>query len=320
MNSGRTVTIAIGTHNRKELLRRCLEAITAQTYPAELMEVVVVDNESTDGTEEMVKSHKAPFRIKYINQPNRSADASNVGSRLAENDYLFFLDDDVIPHPGTLEAHMKAHSRFDGPAAVIGRLQWPADKKPTPFEEYAGKSGAVMSVGPMKKPDDVHYRYAAHANISISKDVFDKSGGYDEDLYRTKEAFGALVDVAFGYHLKHDLGGRLVYCHDAVADHHHCPSFPEFLERKETYGKAAVIHARKRPGMARFLKVVWVRRRGPYAWVVRNRLHVAYKMVRPLVPLLERLFPLSRPLLFFSYRLCSFYHYQKGIREYLGKS
>ncbi len=75
------ISVVIPTHNRKDLLRRCLEAATNQDYPD--YEVIVVDDGSTDGTGEMVQ-HEFP-QVRYIRQePNRGpAAARNRGIEAA---------------------------------------------------------------------------------------------------------------------------------------------------------------------------------------------------------------------------------------------
>ncbi|MFH1539680.1 MAG: glycosyltransferase [bacterium] len=311
VNCDRTVTIAIGTHNRKELLGKCLEALAAQTYPAELMEVVVVDNESTDGTEEMVRSFNSPFKIRCAGQPNRAEDSSNVGARLAEHDFLIFIDDDVIPHPGMVEAHIKTHARYDEPVAVIGRLDWPEEQDKTPFDDYACRSGALMAHHRIKDPDNVHFKYALHGNISFPRDVFLKSGGYTDEYY--------MADTIFAHRISREHGVRLVHNPDASADHCCCASFPLYLERRELCGNAAVVYYFRNPELARYLKITWARAGGPLAWLFRTSLSTAYKVLHPLIPPLERLYPLSRPLLFFGYRVCSLYRYLKGVREQLAR-
>lgn len=316
MARGETISVVIPTYNRREFLEKNLRAIAAQTFPAEKTEAIVVCDGGTDDTEEMVRSFAAPFRLKFIRIEHWTDIPYNVGARAAENDFILFLDDDVIPHPGLLAAHAASHNRFEGPTAVIGRLQWPDEKKLTPFEEYVGKSGMLMGTHLIEDPDNAHFRFALGGNFSVPRRLFHDAGGYDTAYLQGGYGHG---DVEFGYTLQKRFGARLVYNSEASADHWCCSPFPRFLEQRGLAGATAVIFYTKHPELARYLKIDWVRRRGPWAWAVNNCLHSAYHAVRPLVPSMERLYPLSRPALFFSYRLCIFYNFQRGIREYLKK-
>lgn len=90
-------SIVIPTHNRKDLLRRCLEAVLNQDYPD--YEVIVVDDGSTDGTGEMVQ-REFP-QVRYIRQePNQGpAAARNRGIEAASGEIVAFTDDDcIVPH------------------------------------------------------------------------------------------------------------------------------------------------------------------------------------------------------------------------------
>ena len=62
------ISVQICTFNRKELLKRCLQAVFRAGFPASDCEVVLVDDGSTDGTDEAVKTLDAPCRLKYLYQ------------------------------------------------------------------------------------------------------------------------------------------------------------------------------------------------------------------------------------------------------------
>ncbi|MEW5945692.1 MAG: glycosyltransferase [bacterium] len=313
MSHGSTISVVIPTYNRRTLLEKNLIAIQGQTLPPDRIEVIIVNDGGTDDTGAMIEAFKPAFRLKYVGQEHRADTPYNVGARLAENDFILFLDDDVIPHPGTLEAHVAAHNRFPGPTAVIGSLHWPPDKKLTPFERYVGSSGILMGTHLIKDPDDVHFKFSAGGNLSIPRELFIESGGFDSDL----DLYGH-IDIEFGYRLKKRHGARLIHSPAAAADHWCCSPFPEFLKQRRLAGATAAIFHEKHPELSRYLKVDWVRRRGPFAWSVRNCLHAGSALSRPLVPALESSV-LFRPLLHFVYRLCIFYNFQRGIRDYLSE-
>ncbi|WP_462380545.1 glycosyltransferase family 2 protein [Pseudomonas sp. Marseille-QA0892] len=100
------------TYNRKELLERCLKAVYAQTHKCD--GVIVVDNASTDGTEQMLAEAAFPGLKFYVLSKNiGAAGGFNAGFRLAYQagaDYVWMMDDDVIPDPDALEQLMNAET------------------------------------------------------------------------------------------------------------------------------------------------------------------------------------------------------------------
>lgn len=96
----KTVSICIPTYNRKEYLRETLDSILAQTYKD--YEIVIVDDGSTDGTDEMIKD--LGFPVTYYWQPNSGdAAARNKLIELARGRYISFIDSDDLLLPDAIE-------------------------------------------------------------------------------------------------------------------------------------------------------------------------------------------------------------------------
>jgi GT2 family glycosyltransferase len=94
-NDKPTVSLVISVWNRKDDLRENLAAIRAQTVPAD--QVIVVDNDSTDGTPEMVIDEFP--EVQLIRMPHSdygACETFNVGFSSAKGDFVGILDDDVI--------------------------------------------------------------------------------------------------------------------------------------------------------------------------------------------------------------------------------
>ena len=94
------VTIGVSACNRKELLRSCLESLLKQSYKN--IEIIVVDDGSSDGTAEMM-SAEFP-QIKYIYQENSGdAAAKNHAAMLAQGKYIVYNDSDDLFLPDSVE-------------------------------------------------------------------------------------------------------------------------------------------------------------------------------------------------------------------------
>ena len=100
------VSVIIPTYNRAELLERAVKSVQKQTYKN--WEIIVVDDGSTDNTEDIINKIN-DARIKYIkNEKNLGAAASrNRGVELAKYDYVAFQDSDDVWRIDKLEKQMK---------------------------------------------------------------------------------------------------------------------------------------------------------------------------------------------------------------------
>ena len=100
-----SVSICVPTYNRKEYLRQTLDSIAAQTYKD--FEIIVFDDGSTDGTEEMVKNTGHDIRY-YWHKNQGEAATCNKLIELANEDYITFVHSDDLLFPDTVERMVKA--------------------------------------------------------------------------------------------------------------------------------------------------------------------------------------------------------------------
>jgi glycosyltransferase involved in cell wall biosynthesis len=110
--SSQLVSVVIPTWNHLPELLECLKSIAVQTYRN--IEVIVVDDGSTDGTGDRMSAYQAPFALKVRLLPeNRGAAAArNEGAKLAEGVYLLFVDADADLRSDAIEkmvATIEAH-------------------------------------------------------------------------------------------------------------------------------------------------------------------------------------------------------------------
>ena len=103
------LTLVITTFNRREVLRKLLQSLEAQTDPT--FEVVVVMDNCTDGTREMLETLETSFSLKWLDTHCKGyglAVARNLGILAAEGEAVVILDDDGFPQPGFVEAHKQS--------------------------------------------------------------------------------------------------------------------------------------------------------------------------------------------------------------------
>ncbi len=111
------VSICIPTYNRKEYLRETIDSILTQTYKD--FEIVIVDDGSTDGTEEMIKELDFPITY-YWQQNSGDAAARNKLIELAKGKYISFIDSDDLLMPDAIERLISVMETENGEVIVYG--------------------------------------------------------------------------------------------------------------------------------------------------------------------------------------------------------
>lgn len=112
-------SVVIPTYNRAELLRIALDSVFTQTFTD--YEVIVVDDGSTDDTQEMVKSYAE--RLQVFRQENAGPGAArNLGVAHARGEYIAFLDSDDLWFPWALALFAALIHRHPSPAVLSGRV------------------------------------------------------------------------------------------------------------------------------------------------------------------------------------------------------
>lgn len=143
------------TYNRLELLKENIEAIKKQTYPIE--KIIIVNNNSTDGTYEYLKQFETSplFTIINLSQNIGGSGGFSTGIKeavLAGSDWTWIMDDDTIPNPSALENLIKYNDLTNNVGFICSKVEWidssihlmniPCIKSLTnniPFNKYSNK-------------------------------------------------------------------------------------------------------------------------------------------------------------------------------------
>ena len=170
------VTAVITTHNRKELLGRAIQSVLSQTYKD--IELVVVSDGSTDGTDEMMKQYEGDDRIKYISYyPGKGGNfARNTGIKAAKGEYVAFLDDDDEWLPTKIEKQLKIMESdpeiglvYTGTHNIYVDLGITYDSKPVQHGDLSKDILLFNIVG-------------STTTVMVRKSVLNTSGLFDESL------------------------------------------------------------------------------------------------------------------------------------------
>lgn len=169
------VAVVIPVLNAARTLGAQLEALSTQSYPG-AWEVLVVDNGSSDGTDELALSwsDRLPgLRVVYALDKQSLSHARNVGSRAARGDFIAFCDGDDLVEPGWLEAIVEVGQSCD---LVGGHLDWVSLNSPMAraWRPPPAGDGLPISLGFLP--------YAVGANCGVRTEVWQVLGGWREDL------------------------------------------------------------------------------------------------------------------------------------------
>jgi len=100
------VSVTIVTYNSGRFIKRCIESVLAQRYP--LKEIIVVDNNSTDGTIDILDQFEGRCLIQYNPSNIGFAEAQNQAISMAKGDWVLTLNPDVLLLPNFIESLVAA--------------------------------------------------------------------------------------------------------------------------------------------------------------------------------------------------------------------
>ncbi len=216
-------SVVIPTHNRAETLALTLQSVLAQQADIPF-EVIVVDNNSTDRTREVVEefARKATVEVRYVFEPVQGSSAArNAGIAVSRGEVIAFLDDDVIASPGWLAALAEAYAELPDAWCIGGRvtLQLPA-QLPSWLVPLDGLLASYLSQQDLG-PEVVRIEYPRgliSANLSVRREALERVGGFCGRLGRFRERLLCGEDIELCHRIQR-AGGGVYYCGAASVVH-----------------------------------------------------------------------------------------------------
>jgi len=200
-----TVSVIVPVHNGEGTIRTCLAALLAQDWPREALELIVVDNRSTDATRAVVAEY--PVRLLEEARVQSSYAARNRGVAGSHGDLLAFTDADCVPDPGWVRALAAAFEDHR-----VGLAGGPIEAWRT--ERLVERYQAVRALCAERAVHHPVLPFAQTANAACPRVVFDTVGGFDAACI-----FGG--DLDFCWRVQRSTGLQLAYAAAAVVKHRH---------------------------------------------------------------------------------------------------
>lgn len=193
------LSVIICTRNRKKLLEGTLLTLDDQTLPSSAYEIIVVDDGSEDGTEEVVKALTLKCRLKYMRKDwGGRSETRNLGLKEAVGEICVFVDDDILADKNFLKNHASWHRMY--PSSIV--------------------RGPIVNIPEYKIPDykitfkDFSAAIFCTCNASAPRKALTSLGGFDE----TFREYG-YEDNEMGWRL-YKLGLKVRFNADAVVFHY----------------------------------------------------------------------------------------------------
>lgn len=186
MSAQPTVSVIIPTFNGSQFISQTIDSVLVQDFND--FEIIVIDDESSDATPDIVSKYKSPVRL--INQTNSGVCvARNRGIREARGSFIAFLDHDDYWFPNKLSSELAAFSVYPDAGVVFGKFhRWTLAME-------TGHYPCPSTLSELSKPDGedpdftgwIYHQMLLDSQVLTSAalarvDIFKKCGAFDESL------------------------------------------------------------------------------------------------------------------------------------------
>lgn len=184
------ISIIICTYNRDKFIYKCLQRIAENGFPVSEYEIVMVNNNSTDNTEQLCLKFAADYpdvNYRYFNEKNQGLSfARNRGIKEASGEWLVFLDDDAMILPDYL-TNLSTHLAQYPEAGAFGGKISPEFESGTVPEWLCKWTYSWVSAIDLGKKVSLFKgsKYPIGANMGFSRLTLEKCGHFNTALGRT---------------------------------------------------------------------------------------------------------------------------------------
>lgn len=223
MPNSLTLSIVIVNYNTRQLLADCLDSLLAASPPSGGLEIIVVDNASSDGSQALVQDAYPQVRLVALTQNLGFSAANNRGTAVAQGEYVLFLNSDTQVAVDALAEPVRYLQAHPDVGALTVRLVYPSGERdpdnhrgfPTPWNALCHFSGINRLF-----PDNPRLNgyFQSYANFDETHDVDVIAGSYmlmPLALCRQLDGWDEVFffygeDIDFCYRIR-QAGYRIVY-------------------------------------------------------------------------------------------------------------
>ncbi|MBI2900063.1 MAG: glycosyltransferase family 2 protein [Planctomycetes bacterium] len=227
-----TVTVIVLNYNGVRHLEGCLPSLTELDYPGDRLDLMVVDNASTDGSVEFLRARYPRVRVVRTEKNVGFGAGNNFGARQAGGEYVVFLNNDMWVDRGLVRNLVQAVRSEAGVVSAGAKiLNWDG----TRFD-FAGAACHFTGLGYQTAFGEAYDRnrfgkiepilFPCGGAMIIDRRVFLDSGGFDADYFIYYE------DVDLGWRLW-VLGHKVMFAPEALVQHRHHGTMDSFSDYRK---------------------------------------------------------------------------------------
>ena len=233
------ISVIIPTYNRADTLALCLQALAKQSVSPETMEIIIIDDGSTDNTEALVSQEKLkiPQNIIYKKQENAGANAArNLAIEMASAPLLFIINDDTIATQDLVARHLTFHRQHpELEFSLLGKMTISPDLPFSLFHDLHHDASFRLFEG----KEELDWTAFFTCNLSVKTELLKQHGRFDPNL-RWHE------DIELAMRLRPH-GLRVFYDESALGYHFHYLDESAYFRIAEREGESLALWFLKSP-------------------------------------------------------------------------
>jgi len=234
------ISVVVCTYNRAQLLENCIQSLFKQDLDRDFFEIIVVNNESTDETPDILAKFEGEVGFRSIYEPvSGLSKARNSGWISAKGEYVGYLDDDAVADQQWLKSALWCFENIlPKPDALTGPIQlfgdvslpdWINDdlKVPLGFLDWGTECFQIQ----------FEHNKIVGANCFFSKAILQQMGGFSEKLGRKKKLLLSGEEVQLQQNIERS--GGTVWYHPNVSVKHYVPeqrTIPAWFYKRYYWG------------------------------------------------------------------------------------
>lgn len=224
-----TFSVIVPTHDRRLSLQQTLHSLFQQDFQD--FEIIVVNDGSSDDTDEYLSHLASEGKIVYLKQSNRGpASARNAGLKVAKGQYIAFTDDDCLVPPDWLRrfTHYFERTRVDVVGGIVRNRV-----RDNIFSEVSQEisNHFVKFLGRDNQPT----AFLTSNNVAYHSESVRKAGGFSDRFRYPGGEERALHQVIL------QQGGKIMMLPDQIIEHYHVLTLRSFLKQHYHYGRGSFI-------------------------------------------------------------------------------
>lgn len=228
------VSVIVPAYNSAKTLPACLNSLFLQNYPTKKVEIIVINDGSTDKTITFLRSLALSERFEVIHHSENCglAAARNTGIKNTKGDILIFLDSDMEVEEDFIEKHVSSHGK-SGVIGILGSILPDIENPYDKYQRYLYESKRGAAKFDINKP--IPFNTFIFNNTSIKRTIFEKTGLFDENI----KMYGG-EDTEFSYRVWKHYPDGLYHDPSILVIHHHYRTIEHVLNIIEEFGEKVV--------------------------------------------------------------------------------